>query len=67
VKSIKFINNYGTIRYTDTGDINGKLHREDGPAIEYAYGRKEWYLNGINIYVKDNSEFLSIVKLKAFL
>jgi hypothetical protein len=22
------------------------LHREDGPAIEYVNGRKEWYLNG---------------------
>jgi len=26
--------------------LNGKLHREDGPAIEYANGNKEWYLNG---------------------
>ncbi|MDE1834752.1 MAG: hypothetical protein KGH64_05445 [Candidatus Micrarchaeota archaeon] len=25
---------------------NGKLHRTDGPAIEYANGDKEWYLNG---------------------
>jgi len=26
--------------------LNGKRHREDGPAIEYADGSKEWYLNG---------------------
>jgi len=26
---------------------NGELHREDGPAIEYANGYKYWYLNGI--------------------
>ena len=26
--------------------LNGKLHREDGPAVEYADGRKEWHLNG---------------------
>ncbi len=26
--------------------INGKLHREDGPAIEYADGDKHWYING---------------------
>ena len=26
--------------------LNGKYHREDGPAIEYADGDKEWYLNG---------------------
>ena len=27
--------------------LNGKLHREDGPAIEFNDGSKEWYLNGI--------------------
>src|ERR1700677_2010702 len=26
--------------------LNGKWHREDGPAIEYTNGDKEWYLNG---------------------
>ena len=26
--------------------LNGKLHRVDGPAIEYANGTKWWYLNG---------------------
>lgn len=26
--------------------LNGKLHREDGPAVEYANGTKEWWLNG---------------------
>ena len=26
--------------------LNGKLHREDGPAVENAYGYKEWLLNG---------------------
>ena len=26
--------------------LNGKLHREDGPAIEYANGIKVWCLNG---------------------
>ena len=26
--------------------LNGKRHREDGPAIEYANGNKEWHLNG---------------------
>ena len=25
---------------------DGKLHREDGPAIIYTGGRQEWYLNG---------------------
>jgi len=25
---------------------NGRLHREDGPAIEYDDGSEEWFLNG---------------------
>jgi hypothetical protein len=27
--------------------LNGKLHREDGPAVEYIDGSKSWYLMGI--------------------
>jgi len=34
----------------DWGDkqwlLNGKRHREDGPAIEFADGSKSWYLHG---------------------
>jgi hypothetical protein len=26
--------------------LDGKLHREDGPAVEYASGSRYWYLNG---------------------
>jgi hypothetical protein len=26
--------------------LNGKLYREDGPAIEFADGAKFWYING---------------------
>ena len=26
--------------------LNGKYHREDGPAVEYANGDNAWYLNG---------------------
>jgi hypothetical protein len=39
-----------TVRVWPSGSkrwyLNGKLHREDGPAIEYASGSKYWYLNG---------------------
>ncbi len=28
--------------------LNSKLHREDGPAIEYPNGDKYWWLNGKN-------------------
>jgi hypothetical protein len=35
---------------TNDGDkswfLNGKLHREDGPAVEWNDGTKFWYLNG---------------------
>jgi len=38
------------IRVYDNGDkfwfLNGKLHREDGPAAELFRGTKFWYLNG---------------------
>jgi hypothetical protein len=26
--------------------LNGELHREDGPACEWANGTKKWFLNG---------------------
>ena len=26
--------------------LNGKFHREDGPAIEFSNGNKEWLVNG---------------------
>ena len=39
-----------TCTTNDYGDkewyLDGQLHREDGPALEWADGFKEWYLNG---------------------
>jgi len=39
-----------TVRVWANGDkswrFNGKLHREDGPAIERTNGTKEWWING---------------------
>jgi hypothetical protein len=35
--------------HTDGGKewwLDGKLHREDGPAVEFADGGKSWWLNG---------------------
>ena len=34
------VENAGTFYY-----VNGKLHREDGPAEEYISGDKRWYIN----------------------
>lgn len=33
-------------RGTTTWYVDGKLHREDGPAIEDANGHKRWFLDG---------------------
>jgi hypothetical protein len=27
--------------------LNGKLHRTDGPALEWVHGYSEWFLNGL--------------------
>ena len=27
--------------------IDAKLHRADGPAVEYASGKMSWYINGV--------------------
>ena len=32
--------------------LNGKLHRVDGPAVEFADGRKFWYIN--DVYHRDD-------------
>ena len=37
------VDEYGTIRCYNE---DGQLHREDGPAVEWANGDKSWYLNG---------------------
>jgi len=37
----------------------GKLHREDGPAIELPDGTKQWYLNGVKYDA--NEEYMNEV------
>jgi len=37
------VGNFGTIRWYQ----NGKCHRLDGPAVEYANGTKYWYIEGV--------------------
>jgi len=45
-----------TVIVSDNGTrewyLNGNLHREDGPAVEYADGDRWWYLNG-NLHRED--------------
>ena len=37
----------------------GQLHREDGPAIEYADGRKYWYINGKKLTETEFNAYIS--------
>ena len=43
MESTKKVLEDGTIEYKNS---KGKLHREDGPAVEWSSGDKVWYLNG---------------------
>ena len=46
--------------------LDGKRHRTDGPALEYADGSKSWYYHGEEIKVSSNEEFFRMLRLKAF-
>ena len=45
---------------------DGKYHRENGSAIEYANGDKFWYLNGEILPVNTQEEFEKYKKFKHF-
>ena len=47
-------------------DDLGQLHREDGPAVEFANGTKYWFFRNKHIDCKTNEEFLQLMKMKAF-
>ena len=51
-------------KYAKKYCLNGKLHREDGPALEYAHGYKEWWYNGIKYDVNSVEELMIAVLLK---
>ena len=54
-----------TVKVYPNGDkswyLNGKLHREDGPAIEWANGDKEWWLNGKEVTEEEHKRQTSKV------
>ena len=50
---------------TKTWRINGKYHREDGPAIEWANGDKEWYLHD-KLHREDGPAFEGASGFKAW-
>ena len=49
-----------TVRVNDSGNkfwyLNGKRHREDGPAIEWADSNKSWYLNGKEVTEEEHKK-----------
>lgn len=42
MKPVRRVGDLGEVAYL----LDGKLHREDGPAVEYPNGDQEWWLNG---------------------
>jgi hypothetical protein len=63
IPSSEFPVNYTGIVEQSNGDLiwyyKGKVHREDGPAIDYPNGYKAWYLNGIKYSQEEWFEMLS--------
>ena len=48
------IDKFGTKRWY----LNGVIHREDGPAVEFADGTKEWWLNGVQHTEEEFNQWL---------
>ena len=64
MKSTLSINRDGT-KYWKT--LNGSLHMEDGPAIEWNGGTKEWWVNGISYTKQEYKYEIRSRKLKQLL
>jgi hypothetical protein len=50
--------------------LNGKLHRTDGPAIEYSNGGGSWYLNDVRVTeeaVMKPVKKITVVEIEALL
>ena len=46
---------------------NGLFHHEDGPAVEYSNGYKEWWVNGKQYSKEDYKYKMRLVKLEYIL
>jgi len=55
-----------TVRVYSSGNkswyLKGKLHREDGPAVEWSDGTKFWYLNGTRMTEEEHKEAMNPVE-----
>jgi len=40
-------------------NVDGEIHREDGPAVEFANGSKFWFLNGVNYSMNEWSFYVN--------
>ena len=49
------VHDYGTKLWL----LYGQRHREDGPAIEYCHGSKEWFLNDVEYTEEDFNKKMS--------
>ena len=47
--------------------VNGKRHREDGPAVEWNNGDKSWFLNGVEYTEQEYNLKIRNRKLKKLL
>ena len=56
------INKYGHKHYYSDREME-ILHREDGPAVEYADGRESWYINGKRLTEKEFNTRINPVEL----
>ena len=56
------IDNNGNKRWYNS---DGQLHREDGPAIEWADGTKEWWING-KLHREDGPAFEDVGGYKEY-
>tara|TARA_R110000868_G_scaffold75946_3_gene218773 strand:+ start:2380 stop:2592 length:213 start_codon:yes stop_codon:yes gene_type:complete len=57
----KFMSDKNIFYYKD-----GVLHREDGPAVEFANGNKVWYYQGKYINCATQKQFVKIINMRAF-
>ena len=57
-------------QYSTNWYLNGQLHREDGPAVEYTDGHKSWWLNGFlvtEIEVMEPVKQLTVAEIEVLL
>jgi hypothetical protein len=46
--------------------LNNKLHREDGAAIEWSSGYKQWWINDELLPCTSQKQFEQLMRLKLF-